>query len=106
MVCLPVVVVGGADVVAGLAEQAVGLELGLAQVCLCFLLGVVDTGGRGLLLGDSDAQLARGVDEGSGEDFSGGFLRGSSCPFQLRHVHSPVPMPSRQAGPHSRWGTA
>ncbi len=64
VVCLPVVVVGGCDVVPGLGEHAAGLEVGLARVCLGSFLGVVDCGGRGLLLGDGYAQLVGRVISG------------------------------------------
>ncbi len=49
MVRLPVGVVGGRDVVAGVGEHGVCFELGLAQVRLRLLFGVVDSGDCGLL---------------------------------------------------------
>ena len=50
-------VVGGGDVVAGLGEHGVCFGLGLAKVRLRFVLGVVDSGGRGMLLGGRDAEF-------------------------------------------------
>ncbi len=64
MVRLPVGVVGGRDVVAGVGEHGVYLELGLAQVRLRLVLRVVDSGDRGVLLGGRDAEFPCGVDQG------------------------------------------
>ncbi len=81
MVCLPVGVVGGGEVVTGVGEHGVYLELGLAQVRLRLVLRVVDSGDRGVLLGGRDAEFPCGVDQGPARRSLAVFCAARRAPF-------------------------